>query len=82
MTVRSAGSQINVKEVDITTTILGTLSSLPLYITATALGKLAHPDGEVRGPLHSCLTLPPARGAGSVPTVFCVQLGVATLISR
>jgi len=26
---------------------LGTTSSLPLYITATALGKLAHPEGEL-----------------------------------
>lgn len=26
--------------------MLGTKTSLPIYITATALGKLGHPDGE------------------------------------
>merc|ERR1711992_469209 len=35
------------REIDLTTTILGVASSLPLYFSATALAKLAHPDGEV-----------------------------------
>ena len=38
---------MNVKSVDICSSILGFASSLPLYITATALGKLAHPEGEL-----------------------------------
>ncbi|KAJ1570073.1 hypothetical protein HK096_003025 [Nowakowskiella sp. JEL0078] len=38
---------INVKKVDTTTTILGCHSSLPFYVSATALGKLGHPEGEV-----------------------------------
>lgn len=38
---------VNVKDVDTTTTMLGSPASLPLYVTATALGKLGHPDGEV-----------------------------------
>jgi len=38
---------VNVREIDMTTTLLGVPSSLPLYFTATALAKLAHPDGEV-----------------------------------
>ncbi|TPX35791.1 hypothetical protein SmJEL517_g01894 [Synchytrium microbalum] len=38
---------INVKDVDISTTMLGTKVKLPIYITATALGKLGHPEGEV-----------------------------------
>merc|ERR550532_3350088 len=38
---------VNVRDVDLTTTLLGVPSSLPLYFTATALAKLAHPDGEV-----------------------------------
>merc|ERR1719352_677162 len=38
---------VNVREIDLTTTLLGCASSLPLYFTATALGKLAHQDGEV-----------------------------------
>eukprot|EP00442_Polarella_glacialis_P010295 CAMPEP_0115108546 /NCGR_PEP_ID=MMETSP0227-20121206/38072_1 /TAXON_ID=89957 /ORGANISM="Polarella glacialis, Strain CCMP 1383" /LENGTH=515 /DNA_ID=CAMNT_0002506869 /DNA_START=106 /DNA_END=1653 /DNA_ORIENTATION=+ len=38
---------VNVKEIDLTTTMLGIPCSLPLYFTATALAKLAHQDGEV-----------------------------------
>ncbi|CAO3663499.1 unnamed protein product [Umbelopsis vinacea] len=41
---------VDVEKVDMSTTLLGTKSSMPLYITATALGKLGHPDGE------KCLT--------------------------
>ncbi|KAI0263843.1 glyoxylate dehydrogenase [Gloeopeniophorella convolvens] len=37
----------NVATVDWSTTILGQKSSLPVYISATALGKLGHPDGEL-----------------------------------
>ncbi|KAI0036141.1 FMN-dependent dehydrogenase-domain-containing protein [Vararia minispora EC-137] len=33
--------------VDWSTRILGHRSSMPVYITATALGKLGHPDGEL-----------------------------------
>ncbi|KAG0742635.1 hypothetical protein G6F62_005507 [Rhizopus arrhizus] len=38
---------VNVKEVDPSTTMLGSRTAFPLYITATALGKLGHPEGEV-----------------------------------
>jgi len=37
----------NVKEVDCSTQLLGYPSSMPVYITATALGRLGHPDGEL-----------------------------------
>jgi len=37
---------VNVKNIDMTTSILGVKSSLPLYFSATALGKLADDDGE------------------------------------
>merc|ERR1719258_232074 len=37
---------VGVAEIDLTTTICGWPSKLPCYFTATALGKLAHPDGE------------------------------------
>lgn len=37
----------NVKDVDCSTQLLGYPSSLPVYITATALGRLGHPDGEL-----------------------------------
>jgi L-lactate dehydrogenase (cytochrome) len=39
-----------VEKIDISTTMLGTKVASPFYVTATALGKLGHPDGEV------CLT--------------------------
>ena len=38
---------VNVKNIDMTTSILGEISSLPLYFSATALGKLADDDGEL-----------------------------------
>lgn len=37
---------VNVEKIDTSSTLLGFPSSIPLYISATALGKLAHPDGE------------------------------------
>lgn len=37
---------IDVKEVDTSYELLGTKSSVPFYVTATALAKLGHPDGE------------------------------------
>jgi L-lactate dehydrogenase (cytochrome) len=37
---------VNVRKVDTTCTFLGTESMLPFYVTATALGKLGHPEGE------------------------------------
>ncbi|KAF9047445.1 FMN-dependent dehydrogenase-domain-containing protein [Panaeolus papilionaceus] len=38
---------VNVTKVDWSTRILGHKTSMPIYITATALGKLGHPDGEL-----------------------------------
>ncbi|KAN0130821.1 glycolate oxidase [Lactarius tabidus] len=37
----------DVTNVDMSTSILGYASSMPIYISATALGKLGHPDGEL-----------------------------------
>ncbi|KAJ3925390.1 MAG: FMN-dependent dehydrogenase-domain-containing protein [Lentinula lateritia] len=37
----------DVTSVDFSSTILGHKTSMPIYITATALGKLGHPDGEL-----------------------------------
>ena len=36
----------DVSKIDFSTSLLGQKSTLPIYITATALGKLGHPDGE------------------------------------
>ncbi|RMD40112.1 hypothetical protein DV735_g5040, partial [Chaetothyriales sp. CBS 134920] len=38
---------VDVEQVDLSTTMLGTKCDIPFYITATALGKLGHPEGEV-----------------------------------
>ncbi|CAJ2501937.1 Uu.00g047900.m01.CDS01 [Anthostomella pinea] len=38
---------VDVKEIDTSTTMLGTKVDIPFYVTATALGKLGHPEGEV-----------------------------------
>lgn len=37
---------VDVREVDTSTAMLGAPASFPVYVTATALGRLAHPDGE------------------------------------
>ncbi|KAK9234551.1 FMN-dependent dehydrogenase-domain-containing protein [Lipomyces kononenkoae] len=38
---------VDVTKIDLSTTMLGCSSSVPFYITATALGKLGNPEGEV-----------------------------------
>lgn len=38
---------VDVENVDLSTTMLGTKVDIPLYVTATALGKLGNPEGEV-----------------------------------
>ncbi|KAK9474649.1 FMN-dependent dehydrogenase-domain-containing protein [Dipodascopsis tothii] len=38
---------VDVERVALDTTMLGSRTSVPFYITATALGKLGHPEGEV-----------------------------------
>ncbi|KAL2038695.1 hypothetical protein N7G274_008453 [Stereocaulon virgatum] len=37
----------DVEKVDLSTTMLGTKVDIPFYVTATALGKLGNPEGEV-----------------------------------
>lgn len=36
----------DVSRIDFSTSLLGLSTSMPIYITATALGRLGHPDGE------------------------------------
>ncbi|KAK5075414.1 Cytochrome b2, mitochondrial precursor [Lithohypha guttulata] len=38
---------VDVENVDMSTTMLGTKVDIPFYVTATALGKLGNPEGEV-----------------------------------
>lgn len=37
---------VNVRDIDTSTTLLGSETSVPFYVSATALAKLGHPDGE------------------------------------
>ena len=37
----------DVENIDFSTTMLGTRVSIPFYVTATALGKLGNPEGEI-----------------------------------
>lgn len=46
---------VDVEKVDFSTTMLGDKVDMPFYVTATALGKLGHPEGEV------CLTRAAAK---------------------
>ncbi|CAK7206869.1 hypothetical protein SEUCBS139899_009675 [Sporothrix eucalyptigena] len=46
---------IDVERVDLSTRMFGARVAAPFYVTATALGKLGHPDGE------TCLTKAAAR---------------------
>ncbi|KAI4108423.1 MAG: hypothetical protein L6R37_001027 [Teloschistes peruensis] len=38
---------VDVENIDLSTTMLGTRVDIPFYVTATALGKLGNPEGEV-----------------------------------
>lgn len=38
---------VDVENIDTSTTMLGTKTDMPFYVTATALGKLGNPEGEV-----------------------------------
>lgn len=38
---------VDVTNIDLSTSMLGCNTSVPFYVTATALGKLGHPEGEV-----------------------------------
>jgi len=53
----------DVKTVNLSTTMLGFSSALPVFISPAALGKLAHPDGE------KAL----ARAAGKAGLIYMVQ---------
>ena len=60
---------VDVEKVDISTTMLGTKVDIPFYITATALGKLGNPEGEVvltRGAkLHNVVQMIPTLASCS-----------------
>jgi isopentenyl diphosphate isomerase/L-lactate dehydrogenase-like FMN-dependent dehydrogenase len=54
---------VDVSEVSTATTVLGTESSMPLFVAPTAFQRTVHPDGEVAM----------ARAAAAVGTVMCLS---------
>jgi len=54
---------VDVSRVTTATTVLGTESSMPLFVAPTAFQRLAHPDGE----------LAMARAAAAAGTVMCLS---------
>lgn len=60
---------IDVTKVDYSTTMLGTKCAAPFYVTATALGKLGHPDGETvltrAGAQHNIIQMIPTLASCS-----------------
>src|SRR3954469_16114333 len=54
---------VDVSERDLSTTVLGAATSMPVLIAPTAYHKLAHPDGE----------LATARGAAAAGVIYCVS---------
>ncbi len=54
---------VDVGQIDLTTTVVGTPLPMPILIAPTSLHRLAHPEGESAT----------ARGAGAVPTIYTVS---------
>ena len=61
---------VNVKQIDTTTAMMGVRVAMPLYLTACALGKLAHPDGECAltraASAHGVIQMCPTLGSCSI----------------
>ena len=71
---------IDVENVDISSTMLGTKVDIPFYVTATALGKLGHPEGEViltRGAKkHNVVQMIPTLASCSFDEIVDAREGV------
>ena len=70
---------IDVEKVDTSTTMLGTKVDIPFYVTATALGKLGHPEGEVvltRGAkMHNVVQMIPTLASCSFDEIVDAREG-------
>jgi len=68
---------VNVRDIDMNTTIMGYPSSFPVMIAPTALAKLAHPDGEkcyCRGAgNHNIIQVVPTLGSLTVEEITAVR---------
>jgi hypothetical protein len=64
----------DVTAVDWSTTLLGHASSMPVYISATALGRLGHPDGEMTltraAARHGVVQMVPTLASCSMEEIF------------
>ncbi|KAK3709853.1 hypothetical protein LTR37_010683 [Vermiconidia calcicola] len=73
---------VDVKDVDFSTTMLGTKVSIPFYVTATALGKLGHPEGEVvltKGAhKHNVLQMIPTLASCSLDEIIDARMAPQT----
>lgn len=73
---------IDVAKVDFSTTMLGTKCAAPFYITATALGKLGHPDGEKvlteAGAKHNIIQMIPTLASCSFDEIVDAADGTQT----
>ncbi|KAH9909094.1 FMN-dependent dehydrogenase-domain-containing protein [Xylariomycetidae sp. FL2044] len=65
---------VDVSKVDYSTTMLGAKTDVPFYITATALGKLGHPEGEVlltrAGRKHNVIQMIPTLASCSFDEIM------------
>lgn len=70
---------VDVEKVDLSTTMLGTKVDIPFYVTATALGKLGHPEGEViltRGAKkHNVIQMIPTLASCSLDEIVSAREG-------
>jgi L-lactate dehydrogenase (cytochrome) len=70
---------VDVEHVDFSTTMLGTKCSIPFYVTATALGKLGHPEGEViltrAAHKHDVIQMIPTLASCSLDEILDAQQG-------
>ena len=70
---------VDVENVDISTTMLGAKVDIPFYVTATALGKLGNPEGEVlltRGAkMHNVVQMIPTLASCSFDEIVDAREG-------
>ncbi|PVH75077.1 hypothetical protein DL98DRAFT_602481 [Cadophora sp. DSE1049] len=70
---------VDVEKVDLSTTMLGVKVDIPFYVTATALGKLGHPEGEViltRGAKkHNVVQMIPTLASCSLDEICAARKG-------
>ena len=73
---------VNVKSINLTTTLLGSTTAMPLYITACALGKLAHPDGECAltraAGKHGIIQMCPTLGSCTIEEMAAARITTTT----